>query len=103
MAGSAQEDWVAAPLLNPGDGGWRTTDIDGATWVAETASVRRLTPVECERLMGWPDNWTAPPGVVSPDTKRYSACGDGVVANVAEWIGRRILAVQAQLETRSAA
>lgn len=54
--------------------------------------VRRLTPVECERLMGWPDGWTA--GL--SDTKRYHACGDGVVANVAEWIGRRIMAIDSE-------
>ena len=40
-----------------------------------TMSVRRLTPVECERLMGWPDNWTAPPGIKAPDSKRYAEIG----------------------------
>ena len=56
-------------------------------------SVRRLTPVECERLMGWPDGWTAVDGDATPDTRRYAACGNGVVANVSEWIGRRIMAI----------
>jgi DNA (cytosine-5)-methyltransferase 1 len=51
--------------------------------VRDHASVRRLTPTECERLMSWPDGWTLP----GSDTKRYAACGDGVVSNVAEWIG----------------
>jgi len=64
---------------------------DRGVRIAEGVRVRRLTPTECERLMGWPDGWTAPDGVRSPDSKRYAACGDGVVANVAEWIGRRIL------------
>lgn len=59
--------------------------------VRNGSAVRRLTPVECERLMGWPDGWTAPPGVKAPDSRRYAACGDGVVANVAEWIARGIL------------
>lgn len=58
------------------------------------ASVRRLTPVECERLMSWPDGWTAVDGDATPDTRRYAACGDGVVSNVAEWIGRRIMAIE---------
>jgi DNA (cytosine-5)-methyltransferase 1 len=53
--------------------------------------VRRLTPLECERLMSWPDGWTAVDGDRTPDSRRYAACGDGVVANVAEWIGRRIV------------
>jgi len=51
-------------------------------------AVRRLTPVECERLMGWPDGWTEPAGA---DSHRYAACGNGVVAPVAEWIGRRLM------------
>ena len=55
--------------------------------------VRRLTPVECERLMSWPDNFTAIDGEKTPDKKRYSACGNGVVSNVSEWIGKRIMAV----------
>lgn len=59
--------------------------------VSDGPVVRRLTPAECERLMSWPDNWTAPPGVKATDSRRYAACGDGVVANVAEWIGRGIL------------
>jgi len=54
--------------------------------------LRRLTPVECERLQGWPDDhtrWDAN-GKEASDAKRYSATGDGVTANVAEWIGNRI-------------
>ena len=57
-------------------------------------SVRRLTPTECERLMGWPDGWTAVDGDKTPDGRRYAACGNGVVANVSEWIGRRIMAIE---------
>lgn len=62
--------------------------------VAEQMTVRRLTPVECERLMGWPDNFTAPPGVKAPDSKRYAACGDGIVAPVAFWIADRIRMIE---------
>lgn len=54
---------------------------------SEATGVRRLTPTECERLMSWPDGWTLP----GSDSRRYAACGDGVVANVAEWIGLGIL------------
>jgi site-specific DNA-cytosine methylase len=39
------------------------------------------------------NGWTAPEGVKAPDSRRYAACGDGVVSNVAEWIGRRIMAL----------
>jgi site-specific DNA-cytosine methylase len=52
--------------------------------------VRRLTTVECERLQGWPDDWTQLGN--TPDSKRYAACGDGVTAHVAEWIGHQLLA-----------
>lgn len=70
---------------------------DRGTFVASSA-VRRLTPVECERLMSWPDGWTAIDGDATPDGRRYAACGDGVVSNVAEWIGRRIIAADHELK-----
>jgi len=60
--------------------------------------VRRLSPIECERLMGWPDNWTAPEGVKAPDSRRYAACGDGIVANVAYWIGQRIMQIDKETQ-----
>lgn len=55
-------------------------------------AVRRLTPRECERLMGWPDDWTryGDDGRELGDTHRYRMCGNGVVSNVAEWIGHRL-------------
>jgi DNA (cytosine-5)-methyltransferase 1 len=65
-----------------------------ANHLVAQSSVRRLTPVECERLMSWPDGWTAVDGDKTPDSRRYAACGNGVVSNVAEWIGRRIMAVE---------
>ena len=64
--------------------------------VADQMSVRRLTPVECERLMGWPDQHTAPEGVKAPDSKRYAACGDGIVAPVAFWIADRIRMIEGE-------
>lgn len=59
--------------------------------VGTAVGVRRLTPVECERLQGWPDDWTAPPGLSAPDSRRYAAIGDGVTANVSHWLGIRLL------------
>jgi DNA (cytosine-5)-methyltransferase 1 len=57
-----------------------------------TDTVRRLTPIECERLMGWPDNWTHTrhDGKQQADSHRYQQIGNGVVANVAQWIGNRL-------------
>ena len=49
-------------------------------------AVRRLTPVECERLQGFPDDWTA--GLT--DSARYRTLGNAVCVPVAEWIARRM-------------
>jgi site-specific DNA-cytosine methylase len=51
--------------------------------------VRRLTPVECERLQGFPDGWTEPTG---SDSARYKAMGNAVTVNTVRWILGRILA-----------
>ena len=69
------------------------------TFVTPGAGVRRLTPLECERLMGWPDDWTrwTAGGKEIADSHRYRMAGNGVVASVAEWIGHRIVAVDGGL------
>ena len=67
----------------------------GNQLVPQEHTLRRLTPTECEALMGWPRNHTAPPGVKAPDSKRYAACGDGIVSWVAYWIGQRIQMIEA--------
>lgn len=54
--------------------------------------VRRLTPRECERLMGFPDDWTA----IQSDSARYRQLGNAVAVPVAEWIARRIVAVESE-------
>ena len=64
----------------------QTLDTGMQQFTLEGARLRRLTPVECERLMGFPDNWTA--GV--SDTQRYKVCGNAVVTNVIEEIISRI-------------
>lgn len=62
--------------------------------------VRRLTPIECERLMGWPDNHTLhrADGKTNSDSTRYKMCGNGVASPVAEWIGRHILKAQQRMD-----
>lgn len=59
--------------------------------------VRRLMPVECERLQGFPDGYTAIPyrGKDAADGPRYKALGNSMAVNVMRWIGRRIEAVEA--------
>lgn len=84
----AQTDGIH-PALRSGRGGGRRD-----SGVALGASVRRLTPRECERLQGFPDDWTLIEwqGKPAADSHRYAACGDAVTVNVAEWIGRRLMA-----------
>lgn len=53
-----------------------------------TLMVRRLTPTECERLQGFPDNYTNIPGAA--DGPRYKALGNSMTVHVMHWIGRRI-------------
>lgn len=66
-----------------------------STVVTSGYCVRRLTPVECERLQGFPDGWTAIPWRGNPveecpDTPRYKALGNSMAVPVMRWIGRSI-------------
>lgn len=72
-----------------------TQNTSGVMGGANHATVRRLLPVECERLMGFPDNWTripwkGKPEEECPDSPRYKACGNSMCVNVMRWIGMRI-------------
>lgn len=65
-----------------------TLNASGVHAVATRSQIRRLTPLECERLQGFPDNWTNIP--TSCDTNRYKALGNAITVNVAEWIFKRL-------------
>ncbi|NHA23307.1 phage N-6-adenine-methyltransferase [Enterobacter roggenkampii] len=63
--------------------------------VAMSMSVRRLTPIECERLQGFPDNhtlisWRGKDAAECPDGPRYKAIGNSMAVPVMRWIGERI-------------
>lgn len=61
---------------------------------ADDTTVRRLTPLECERLQGFPDGWTATSnGKPQADSARYRQMGNAVAVPCVEWIARRIAAV----------
>jgi len=69
--------------------------------VATPMAVRRLTPVECERLQGFPDNWSriswkGKPEEECPDGPRYKACGNSMAVPVMAFIGKRIAEVEAK-------
>ena len=62
-------------------------------------AVRRLTPTECERLQGFPDNWSripwkGKPEDQCPDGPRYKACGNSMAVPVMRWIGEQIARVE---------
>jgi DNA (cytosine-5)-methyltransferase 1 len=81
----AQEE-LAYALTNPGSGG-RTHSRQ----IAQGMTVRRLTPLECCRLQGFPDNWLDIDGL--SDSARYRLLGNAVAVPVATWIARRMMAV----------
>ena len=73
----------------------------GTPLVAQAMTVRRLTPRECERLQGFPDDWTMIPwrkkgAEECPDGPRYKALGNSMAVNVMAWIGERIAGVEAR-------
>ncbi len=55
--------------------------------------VRKLTPVECERLQGFPDGWTDI-SATTPDSPRYMAIGNSMAVPVMRWIGKRIARIR---------
>ena len=75
------------------DGISYTVDVAATQGVANGMAVRRLTPVECERLQGFPDNYTNIPWrkqPTAPDGPRYKALGNSWAVPVVRWIGERI-------------
>jgi len=70
------------------------SDVDhtGAVW--KGAVVRRLTPIECERLQGFPDNWTED----QADTHRYKQMGNAVAVPVVSWIVNRLMGASNDLD-----
>jgi len=103
---------VAYSMRESGQGFWVEDDIAGtlraegenrpsrpSNVISQTMQVRRLTPTECERLQGFPDDWTAipwkkKPADQCPDGPRYKALGNSMAVNCMEWLGERIQAVE---------
>lgn len=80
-----------------------TQNATGVMGVSVNTTVRRLLPVECERLMGFHDNWTripwrGKPAEDCPDSPRYKACGNSMCVNVMRWIGMRIENVERRMK-----
>jgi DNA (cytosine-5)-methyltransferase 1 len=83
--GRGKLDNVAAPLKAQSG---KSGKGDGSPMILDGLIVRRLTPLECERLQGFPDNYTLIPG--ASDTVRYQAIGNSMAVPVMRWIGQRI-------------
>lgn len=81
-----------------GDGAMVASEIEDKPTGVSPMLVRRLTPLECERLQGFPDGhtliaWKGKPAEECPDGPRYKAIGNSMAVPVMRWIGRRIAAV----------
>jgi len=76
--------------------GYGVTQNAGGLGIRQSMAVRRLTPKECERLQGFPDNYTdiQPKGKPTPDGPRYKALGNSMAVPVMAWIGKRIQEVE---------
>jgi DNA (cytosine-5)-methyltransferase 1 len=88
---------IAGTLQRGGEGG----RVDGV--MTPQMAVRRLTPRECERLQGFPDDYTLVEyrGKPAADGPRYKALGNSMARPVMRWIGERIAAVDAILRDGS--
>lgn len=81
---------IAQPLMAGGPGGGN----QGGDYLVTHLSVRRLLPVECERLQGFADGWTerGANAKVQADGPRYKQLGNSMPVPVIRWLGRRIAA-----------
>jgi len=93
----ARSDVATTMLKHTGMGAGETQN---PAFVQHGMSVRRLTPVECERLQGFPDNhtlipWKGKPASDCPDGPRYKALGNSMAVPVIAWIARKIAGARA--------
>jgi DNA (cytosine-5)-methyltransferase 1 len=102
MQGGRRQPFVAIPVLTPdrqekrqngrrfkedGEPSFTLTAQDRHGVMTDDLTIRRLTPMECERLQGFPDGWTLP----LSDTQRYKTLGNAVTVNVIEVVGGKLL------------
>ena len=91
QVGEIHEDNIAPTLNTNSNASGRNVPI-----LPDNLGLRRLTPRECERLQGFPDDWTKIPYrgkdlSICPDSPRYKACGNAVTVAVAEWVLKRLV------------
>jgi DNA (cytosine-5)-methyltransferase 1 len=91
------EEQIAGTLQSKESGGYSLNYTTGVH--QPPMAIRRLTPKECERLQGFPDDWTRVPyrnkdADQCPDGPRYKACGNSMAVPVMRWIGQRIQLIE---------
>jgi DNA (cytosine-5)-methyltransferase 1 len=91
------EEQIAGTLQSKESGGYSLNYTTGVH--QPPMAIRRLTPKECERLQGFPDDWTKipyrnKPADQCPDGPRYKACGNSMAVPVMRWIGQRIQLIE---------
>ncbi|WP_456027071.1 DNA cytosine methyltransferase [Pseudomonas capeferrum] len=87
---------AVSPTLRAGNMRNNSNPSTEADMLVGGSQVRRLVPVECERLQGMADNytlipWRGKPACECPDGPRYKAIGNSKAVTVVRWIGRRLL------------
>lgn len=91
--GGYRENWRNdgwANTLAASDGG---SAVRQKHLIAQGGRIRAATPLEWERLLGFPDYWTAS----MRESARYDALGNAMHVDMARWLGRRLLAVHHSL------
>ena len=93
----AKMPYVGALAAEPG--------MKQQSYIRQSMQVRRLTPRECERLQGFPDDYTLIPYRNKPaaDGPRYKALGNSMAVPVMRWIGQRIQMVGEACQSKEAA
>lgn len=96
---------VCPTLKCGGDGAMGASETADKIMEANPMLVRRLTPLECERLQGFPDGhtligWKGKPAEECPDGPRYKAIGNSMAVPVMRWIGKRIAAADKNQASR---
>ena len=96
-APSRTEGSVVAALTACGVGtcGADDNQAQAGHLIADASGIRKLLPVECERLMGFPDDhtrvsWRGKPSERCPDAGRYKALGNSIAVSEVRWVGQRI-------------
>jgi DNA (cytosine-5)-methyltransferase 1 len=94
------KEQIAGTLQSKESGGYSLNYTTGVH--QPPMAIRRLTPKECERLQGFPDDWTKVPyrnkdADQCPDGPRYKACGNSMAVPVMRWIGERINLIESML------